>query len=83
MDVKRRAAELIVSIPTSSRWKVDEEIDFEHRKDVQGGTVHKHLGRIAAQMINWECMICDSLGLTEVEKQDILTRNSQKPELQR
>ena len=77
-----KVAELIVSIPESSRWKVDKEIDFEN-KDVQGGTIPQHLGRIAAQMINWEGTIGDSLGLTEVEREDILGRNSRNPELQR
>ena len=77
-----KVAELIVSIPESSRWKVDREIDFEN-KGVLGGTIDKHLGRIAAQMIDWEGTIGDNLGLTRADKKDIMDRYPQKPELQR
>ena len=77
-----KVAELIVSIPESSRWKVDREIDFEN-KGVQGGTIDKHLGKIATQMIDWEGTIGDSLGLTRADKKDIMDRYPQKPELQR
>ena len=83
MEVQRKVAELIVSIPASNRWKVDREIDFENRKDIQGGTVQKHLGRIAAQMIDWEGTISDNLGLTRADRADIMDRYPQKPELQR
>ena len=77
-----KVAELIVSIPESSRWKVDREIDFEN-KDVQGRTIPQHLGRIAAQMIDWKGTISDNLGLAIVDRADIMEKYSQKPELQR
>ena len=78
-----KVAELIIiSIPESSRWKVDREIDFEN-KGVQGGTVDKHLGRIAAQMINWEGTIGDNLGLTRVDIANVKEKYPQNPELQR
>ena len=77
-----KVAELIVSIPESSRWKVDREIDFEN-KGVQGDTVDKHLGRIAAQMIDWEGTIGDNLGLTRVDIANVKEKYPQNPELQR
>ena len=75
-------AALIASIPESNRGKVDKEIDFEN-KNVQGRTIPLHLGRIAAEMTDWEGTIADLLGLTVTDRNDILGRNSQKPELQR
>ena len=81
--VQRKMAELIASIPANSQWKVDKEIDFENKQNVQGGTVPLHLGRIAAQMTDWESTVADLLGLTDAERKDILGTYPQKPELQR
>ena len=80
--VQRKMADLIASIPASSRWKVDKEIDFEN-KNVQGGTIPQDLGRIAKQMTGWEGTISDNLGLTEVDRADIKEKYSNEPELQR
>ena len=77
-------ADLIASIPASSRWKVDKDIDFENKQDIiQGGTVPLHIGRIAAQMINWEGTIGDNLGLTRVDIANVKEKYPQNPELQR
>ena len=82
MAGQRKVAELIASIPANSRWKVDKEIDFENT-DVRGRIIPQHLGRIAADMTDWEGTIADLLGLTTTDRNDILGRNSRKPELQR
>ena len=79
MAVQRKMEELIVSIPASSRWKVERDIDFEN-KDIQGRTIPQHLGKIAAQMIDWESEIADYLGLTHADRADIMEK---KPSLQR
>ena len=78
--VQRKMADLVASIPASNREKVDKEIDFENRKDIQGGTIPLHLGRIAAQMTDWEVTIADLLGLTDADRADIMEK---KPSLQR
>ena len=53
MAVQRKMEELIASIPANNRWKVDKEIDFENT-DIRGRTIPQHVGRIAAEMTNWE-----------------------------
>ena len=78
--VQKKMGELIASIPASNRGKLDKEIDFENRKDIQGSTIPLHLGRIAAQMTNWEDKIADLLGLTDADRDDIMAK---KPSLQR
>ena len=78
--VQRKMADLVASIPASNREKVDKEIDFENCKDIQGGTIPLHLGRIAAQMTDWEVTIADLLGLTDADRADIMEK---KPSLQR
>lgn len=77
-----KMADLIASIPASNRWKVDREIDFENT-DIRGRTVPQHLGRIAAEMTNWEDTIGDLLGLTATDRADIVEKYSRKPSLQR
>jgi hypothetical protein len=79
MDVQRKMADLIASIPESNRWKVDREIDFESKRGLD--TVPQHLGKIAAVMIDWECEIADNLRLTTAERADISEKI--KPSLQR
>ena len=78
----RSLDELVASVSTVNRWKLDEEIDFEHR-NTGGQVVPKHLGGIAESMINWEGTIADHLGLSEQDRSDIGERNIGKPELQR
>ena len=80
--VQNKMGELIASIPESNRYKLDKEIDFEN-KDIKGRTKPQHLGKIAEQMINWEGDIADNLGLTFEKREDILQRNSRRPDLQR
>ena len=82
MAVQRKMADLIASIPESNRGKVDRDIDFENT-DIRGQTIQKHLGRIAAEMTDWEDAIADNLGLTAADIADIMDRYPRKPSLQR
>ena len=82
MAVQRKVAELVASIPEINRWKVDREIDYEN-VDIRGRTVPMHLGRIAAEMTNWEDTIADLLELTGPDTADIMEKYSRKPSLQR
>ena len=73
--------EVIASIPSTDRWKLDKEIDHLNE---QGETIPQHLGTIASSMINWESCIADELGLTEPERVEIVQgRYSHRPEMQR
>ena len=74
--------EVIASVPTVDRWKLDEVIDAGHR-NTQGHVVPEHLGMIANLIINWEGTIADYLSLSEQDRSDIRERNIGKPELQR
>ena len=82
MAVQRKVEELIASIPASNRWKVDKDIDFENT-DIRGRTIPQHVGRISAEMTNWEDTIADLLGLTATDREDIMERYPRKPSLQR
>ena len=73
---------VVASVPTVDRWKLDKEIDFEHR-DSRGHVIPQHLGRIAESMTAWEGDIADHLGLSEPDRSDIRERNSREPKLQR
>ena len=73
---------VLSSVPDANRWKLDREIDFEHR-DAKGQVIPHHLGRIANSMTNWEGVIADRLGLSETDRSDIKERCSSKPQLQR
>ena len=79
---QRGLADLIASIPESNRWKVDKEIDFENT-DFRGRIIPQHLGRIAADMTDWEGEIADLLRLTRAEREDIIERYPRKPLFQR
>jgi hypothetical protein len=81
-SIQRRMADLIASIPASNQWKVDREIDFENT-DIQGRTIPQHLGKISAEMTNWDGEIADFLGLTRADREDIMERYPRKPPLQR
>ena len=78
----RSLSEIIASVPPALQWKLDKEVDFEH-KNASGLAVPKDLGRIAASMTEWEDAVSDCLGLTEPEKYDIKEKNTTKPSLQR
>jgi hypothetical protein len=80
--VQRRLTDLIASIPASNRWKVDREIDFENT-DIRGRTIPQHLGKISAEMTDWDSEIADFLGLTRADREDIVERYPRKPALQR
>ena len=75
-------AEILASVPPANQWKLDQQIDFEH-KSVTGQTVSKHLGKIADSMKSWEGAVADCLGLGEADRNDIQERNRSKPAQQR
>ena len=78
----RNLDDVVSSIPDVSRWKLDQEIDFEHR-DIRGQVIPEHLGRIADSMVDWEGRIADLLGLSDVDRSDIRAKNLNKPKMQR
>ena len=80
--VDQSLGDILASIPPANQWKLDKEIDFEH-KTGRGQTVPKHLGKIADSMTNWECAVADYLGLGQTDRNDIRERNSSKPAQQR
>ena len=73
---------VLSSVPDANRWKLDREIDFEHR-DERGQLIPRHLGKMAESMTDWEGAIADHLGLSEVDKGDIRDKNPRQLELQR
>ena len=78
----RSLEEVLASVPAVDRWKLDKEIDFEHR-NARSQIIPKHLGRIAESMTDWEGDIADHLDLSESDRNDIRERNSREPKLQR
>ena len=73
---------VLSSVSDTNRWKLDQEIDFEHRDD-RGQIIPQHLGRIAESMTDWEGVIADHLGLSEPDRSDIREKNLNRPNLQR
>ena len=73
---------VLSSVPDANRWKLDREIDFEHR-DERGQLIPRHLGKMAESMTDWEGAIADHLGLSEPDRSDIRDKNPRQPELQR
>ena len=73
---------VLSSIPDANRWKLDREIDFEHR-DERGQLIPRHLGKMAESMTDWEGVIADHLGLSEPDRSDIRDKNPTRPNLQR
>ena len=78
----RSLDEIVASVPTADRWKLEKELDFEHRDD-RSHVIPKHLGRIAESMTDWEGDIADHLDLSEVDRSDIRERYIREPKLQR
>lgn len=78
----RSIVEVLSSVPDTNHWKLDQEIDFEHRDD-RGQVIPQHLGTIAESMIDWGGVIADHLGLSEADRSDIRERNLREPKLQR
>ena len=74
--------EIIASVPAAVQWKLDQEIDFEH-KDIRGFMIPQHLGRIADIMLDWEDVVADHLGLSVPDRNDIADKSVDKPKLQR
>ena len=74
--------EVVASVPTINRWKLNEEIDFEH-KNVTGHVIPEHLGGIADSMTDWEGAIADHLGLSVQDRNDIRQSHMGEPKLQR
>ena len=75
-------SQIIASVPAAVQWKLDEEIDFEH-KDIRGQVIPQHLGRIADIMVDWQDAVADNLGLSVPDRNDIAEKNPDKPKLQR
>ena len=80
--MSRSLEDVLSSIPDATRWKLDQEIDFEHR-DERGQVIPQYLGRIAESMVDWEGVIADHLGLTEADRSVIREKNPSRPSLQR
>ena len=78
----RTLGDVLSSVPDANRWKLDREIDFEHR-DARDQVIPEHLGRIAESMVDWEGVIADHLGLSEPDRSDIREKNHYRPNLQR
>ena len=79
----RSLDDVVSSVPDANRWKLDQEIDFEHR-DTLNQVIPEHLGRIANSiMVDWETTVADYLGLTEADRSDIRKKNPREPKLQR
>ena len=73
---------VLSSVPDANRWKLDREIDFEHR-DERGQLIPRHLGKMAESTTDWEGAIADHLGLSEPDRSDIRDKYPRQPELQR
>lgn len=82
MSRARTLSQIIASVPAAVQWKLDEEIDFEH-KDIRGQVIPQHLGRIADIMLDWQDAVADSLCLSVTDRNDIAERYPDKPKLQR
>ena len=82
MDQQKRLAELLPSVPLASHWKLDKEIDFEHR-NAAGEIIPRHLGKIADSMKDWEGAVADSLGLSEADRSNIREMHPFQAQLQR
>ena len=78
----RSLEDVVSSVPDANRWKLDQEIDFEHR-DTRGQVTPHHLGRIADSMADWEGVVADHLGLSEADRSDIRDKNPTHLKLQR
>ena len=82
MSHTRTLSEIIASVPTAVRWKLDQEIDFENR-DIRGRVIPQHLGKIAEIILDWQGDVADHLGLTTADRNDIAEIHRNKPKLQR
>ena len=82
MSRARNLTDIIDSVPAAVRWKLDQDIDFEHR-DARGQVIPQDLGRIADIMVDWQDIVADLLGLSVDDRNDIAERNPDKPKLQR
>ena len=76
-----RLVEVIASVPTANQWKLDQEIDFEHKN--RGQTIPRHLGRIADSMADWEGTVATCLDLNAADENAIRGKNPFNQALQR
>lgn len=74
--------DVLASVPQDNLWKLDQEIDFEHKAG-NGETTSKHLDMIAEFMKEWDGAVADNLGLTEADRIDIQQKYANKPDMQR
>ena len=70
--------DVLASVPQDNLWKLDQEIDFEHKAG-NGETTSKHLDMIAEFMKEWDGAVADNLGLTEADRIDIYIYNRNMP----
>ena len=75
MASRRSLLDILSSVPQANRWKLNKEIDFEHKAST--GVVSKHLGRIADSMTGWEGAVADNLDLTEADRSHIRKNHSE------
>ena len=67
----------ISRIPKENRYMLNEKLDFQH------GGVEKHLNKIADAFVDWNNNLAVLMGLTRIERDDILTVYANNPTLQR
>ena len=79
-EMDPRLVEIIDSVPYSNQWKLDQEIDFEHKNNM-GQTISKHLGKIAYSIENWETL-AEHLDLSASDKTAISGKYPFDQELQ-
>ena len=77
---KRSLDAVLSSVPDANRWKLDREIDFEHR-DERGQLIPRHLGKMAESMTDWEGAIADHLGLSKPDRSEIRDKYPWEPKL--
>ena len=73
---------VLSSVPDANRWKLDREIDFEHRNE-RDQLIPRHLGKMAESMTDWEGVIADHLDLSEPDRSEIKYKYPKELELQR
>lgn len=77
----RSLSDILFSVPPANRWKLDKEIDFEHKGST--GVASKHLGRIADSMTHWEGAVADHLNLSVADRSHIRKKYESELNLQR
>lgn len=82
LKMARTLQDIVASVPPETQWKLDQEIDFEHKNSC-GDLIPMDLGKIAESMVDWEDSIADCLFLTDAERYDINCTHPNNPKLRR